>query len=511
MTQQLGRISGQLLKDNLIRDGIDINFRNFYGDEPLLYLDVVNRQINVNIDNGPESLNITSSAGTTKTTDLVSGNSQVDNLLFSGNIISTEIGTPIQISATGAGAKIISDRMIAGNIIFNDNNITSSSGNILLDTNESTKTIINSSLSMVGNLEVFGDINLDGDLSSASNIIVGNETLDIVRIIPNIGNTLIPKNTKIYNLGGTIPRNRWNDVYTDEIDSDSSMRISNVSIIEDTINRNTGTISINMLSTFPVSIFKEIRTLDLKISGNKISSLVDQNLRFLANGIGTIDLENSTNVTGNLSVDGNITLSGNLRSNSNVIIGNEPMDVVQINVQFDQELSPGTDNLYDLGKNNKRWSNAYIQEWRNIDNLFSQTLYVNNDLKIGGIINEITPLIPGTTISLIPDSGINDIEEIRFEENNITNLSNLPIRLASTGIGYYRISGDNGFVMPSGTIAQRPLPSVSPQGMTRWNTELEQIECFDSFTGTWRRSIGSGDVNIEEMEDYSYFYTLILG
>jgi hypothetical protein len=48
MGAELGRISGPLLADNLVRNGIDLSFRNFQADPDLLYLNVVDGRIGVN-------------------------------------------------------------------------------------------------------------------------------------------------------------------------------------------------------------------------------------------------------------------------------------------------------------------------------------------------------------------------------------------------------------------------------------------------------------------------------
>ena len=45
---QLGRISGPLLKDNLIRDGVDLRISNTELSTSLLYFNVNDRQISIN-------------------------------------------------------------------------------------------------------------------------------------------------------------------------------------------------------------------------------------------------------------------------------------------------------------------------------------------------------------------------------------------------------------------------------------------------------------------------------
>ena len=45
---QLGRIGGGVLKDNLERNGSNLNFKNSSGTTAILHLDVVNKRVGIN-------------------------------------------------------------------------------------------------------------------------------------------------------------------------------------------------------------------------------------------------------------------------------------------------------------------------------------------------------------------------------------------------------------------------------------------------------------------------------
>jgi hypothetical protein len=91
----------------------------------------------------------------------------------------------------------------------------------------------------------------------------------------------------------------------------------------------------------------------------------------------------------------------------------------------------------------------------------------------------------------------------------IRNDLNTPLKMATTGIGYLRLMGDNAFVVPAGTDAERdPSPEI---GDTRWNTDQQYLECFD---GTlYQVSIGGagGTISVSDMDDFSNVYVLMLG
>ena len=82
----IGRISGPLLKSNLIRDGIDLAF-----ETDLLYLDVTNSRISVNKIAPTQALDVD---GTTRTTNLiVDTQANIGNLHITGNTISSDLPT----------------------------------------------------------------------------------------------------------------------------------------------------------------------------------------------------------------------------------------------------------------------------------------------------------------------------------------------------------------------------------------------------------------------------------
>ena len=111
---QVGRISGGVLQDNLLRNGVDLAFEN-----DLLYLDVVNGRIGIK-NNAPIADLQTHTFGAT---NLISRNAlEVGDLIFSGNLIdnltsNTYINAPYAIQLDS----IHTDRLkIFDNVIEND-------------------------------------------------------------------------------------------------------------------------------------------------------------------------------------------------------------------------------------------------------------------------------------------------------------------------------------------------------------------------------------------------------
>ena len=87
----VGRISGPLLKSNLIRNGVDLAF-----ETDLLYLDVNNQRIGVRTASPSHELQVN---GTAKTTNLiVDTTANLADVTIEGNTISTTL--PLKVTNT---------------------------------------------------------------------------------------------------------------------------------------------------------------------------------------------------------------------------------------------------------------------------------------------------------------------------------------------------------------------------------------------------------------------------
>jgi hypothetical protein len=133
---------------------------------------------------------------------------------------------------------------------------------------------------------------------------------------------------------------------------------------------------------------------------------------------------------------------------------------------------------------------------------------VSDQLRLDGEINKISAIQSNDDVRLLPFTGITRIESTKWQDNEITNLLNTPLTIASTGTGYYVFSGTNGMVIPAGASGERP---ASPEvGDTRWNITEQYLECFDG--SVYIVATGGGDLVTQEfMEDLGFIYSAILG
>jgi len=288
-----------------------------------------------------------------------------------------------------------------------------------------------------------------------------------------------------------------NDARTTNLIVDTSARIDNIIPRADgTITTVLGPINIMPQTAGSYVNLQRMRSDDLDFNDNTISGTTsNQTIELKPSGTGTVEVLSSTNIYGNLGVTGNISIDGNLTKLGDLIVGDELYDpdtgqgdTVEIVPDFTQSILPGDDNLWDLGRDQldsspRRWNQAYVtDDLRNADRVTPLNVFVSDQMHLDGENNQIFATQSNDDLLLSPDTGIVYIENTKWETNNITNLVDTPLRFASTGIGYLRFMGDNGFVLPAGDNSTRPQNLGTPirpeLGDTRWNTDEEYLESF---------------------------------
>lgn len=302
-------------------------------------------------------------------------------------------------------------------------------------------------------------------------------------------------------------------INTNDLIADTA-RIGNVRFFEDTIGTTTGPLNIQTTDSNSVISYAKILTDDLEFDNSRISGInSNQNIEINSSGTGNTIFDSNVTITNDLYVSGNINVDGNLSTPNNIIIGDEILDTVTIAPDFTQSIIPGQNNVWSLGENTgdsspRRWSQLFVHDLTQVTTNRPNAVKVSDQLFLDGTVNKITGLQSNEDILLSPDTGITYIESTKWQDNDITNLLNTPLTFTSTGIGYLRFMGNNGFVLPAGDDASRP--SNPELGDTRWNTDEQYLECFDG--SVYQLSTGAGgEVTTEIMEDLGNLYSLVLG
>ena len=223
MANALGRISGQLLKDNLTRSGNDLKFDEFGSTDPLLNLNVTGRYISVNSDTTFRPLFVN---GKTLTSDLISlnglqGSSNL-KLSVSGNTIVSTQDLNL-FAATQVNANIID----TDNIRIDGNVISTKTLNTVLDITPAGSLDIYNKLNVTGNLWAketapgngTGRITLDG------NITFGSDGADTISFAADINTDINPNVDELYSIGSI--SQKWEGFYTELINGE---QVSSTSI-----------------------------------------------------------------------------------------------------------------------------------------------------------------------------------------------------------------------------------------------------------------------------------------
>jgi len=258
----VGRISGQLLKDNLLRDGTNLRFEN-----DLIYLlvsdaDGANHKVGIKTANPAYTLDVN---GTTRSTNILGTTFEVGDIHIEDNIINST-----------AGALVFEAATTNDEIIFNNN------------------VLIN------GNLHATGAITADGDLT------LGDANTDNIVFNADINSDLIPNTDNAFDLGSLTQS--WRRIYVD------NMRLGDPQITDE---YNFAQTSIVGSGTLPAKTFTGIANASNYTKINNTNT--DGHLALSSNGVGLIELVNDTRVHQDLNVLGDIATD-----NANYILLGDP-------------------------------------------------------------------------------------------------------------------------------------------------------------------------------------------
>lgn len=232
----IGRISGQMLKSNLLRAGVDLAF-----ETDLLYLDVVNSRIGVKTTSPSVDLEVN---GTTRTTNLVADTQvTVGTLNFSGNTILSSSST-INFQAAAGEATIYHSRLQIDDLQLQGNTISTTVSNSAIEIVPNGTGTVNiiSNTNITGNLGVSGNINATGNVVIGGNIQIGDALTDDIIINASIRSDLVPETDNTYDLGSATYR--WRTIYAAELFTDSisvpTLDIGNLMFRDNEITTTTG-------------------------------------------------------------------------------------------------------------------------------------------------------------------------------------------------------------------------------------------------------------------------------
>lgn len=199
MANTVGKISGQMLESDLLREGVPLAF-----DTDLLYLNVNSKRVGINTDTPFRTLLVDN---TIRTADLIVNNPfTLEDLTFSGNTISSN--SNLYLYASGPEPTITTKRLETANLYIDGNSIVSKilnadinlvpagTGNVVLD----------------ANVEVIGSLHATGDLTFDGNFVIGSDDNDNVSFAADLASDILPDVNNLYDIGTS--SKRFSDIYT---------------------------------------------------------------------------------------------------------------------------------------------------------------------------------------------------------------------------------------------------------------------------------------------------------
>jgi hypothetical protein len=248
----IGRISGPMLKADLLREGVDLAF-----ETDLLYLDVNNKRIGINKSDPEYDLDV---GGTTRSpfieiTDLA----EIGNITISGSTIDSNTGV---LELGTEDTVVYQNKLKIDDIEIQDNEIRS-----INESNIEFRPDSNAVVEIFADTNVYGNIFISGNITTEGDIFIGDNRLeDTIIFNAKFDSDLIPTITNEFDLGSTTKI--WKSIYVNTLYA-SQAEVSN-SIIAD-----------RMVID------------DIEIDNNEIrTTSANTDLRLSAPGTGRVRLEN---------------------------------------------------------------------------------------------------------------------------------------------------------------------------------------------------------------------------
>lgn len=206
--RSLGRISGPLLKDNLLRNGVDLAFKNDLDSSPLLYLEVSSGRLGIDTDSPSHTL---TNLQTTKTTTLIS-----DEYVSAANL---QLDNQGNLSALVGDINIISQQSVIIPIRFTNNtldiynNIIKSTSNIEIRPSGAVDIFQPSNL--------YNSLTVEIDTEFKNNVIFGTTENNTIEIKSNISSNIIPLEDRTFSLGSE--NKQWAELRSLQINGNLSL------------------------------------------------------------------------------------------------------------------------------------------------------------------------------------------------------------------------------------------------------------------------------------------------
>ncbi len=486
----VGRITGPLLKQNLLRNGVDLAF-----ETDLLYLDVNNTRVGINTATPQYDLDIN---GTARSIDLISsGTAYVGDVRINGNTIST-IANTLNLTTVGSDKVTALKTLDVDDLRLDTNVISTTVSNADIDIipDGTGKVNVTGNAQVTGNLNVTGNVSATGDITIGGNVTIGDDENDTINIVAGITSDLLPSETAKYNLGTTAET--WNSIHA------TSAYIDDIQIDTGVIQNTVSNADLELRYAGNGSVIID----DFVLKGSRISSANDI---VFAPSTGVVDIDGTGSIripAGTTAQRPSVPAVGMIRYNTTtskfegydgnwvVLTGVYDLDA---DTYITAELTPGAnDDTIRFYAGGTEIASVTQTEF-NVAKLQIDSISIDGQT--------ISTTTANTDLILAPNgTGGVQIDNINISQSTINNTSTDAVTtFSSTGTGFFEIAGTDGFVVPVGTGSERhPSPVI---GMMRWNTTDGRLEIYD---GTQWDSVAGSSGSVSQTDAQNIALELVL-
>jgi len=253
-----------------------------------------------------------------------------------------------------------------------------------------------------------------------------------------------------------------------------------------------------------------VETGNLRIDNNKLLSTIGNVVVSAANN--TVNLLTNTNITKDLSIVGDLSFDGNLN-----LIGNQTTDILNLNVNFDQDVNPHITGVHSLGTQSKEWldlntNKGYIGDVLFYNNYVS-TFESNADLELrasgtGQVDISNNNLEITNSLQVNGTTNLQDLNTNSFVLSNNLNIStnfsttNLTVENITVGsqAQFEEINIDGNVIATTSTNANLELRANGTGNILLPTQDLIVSNNLD-VQGTWNTS----DMNVTQQVSASQF------
>ena len=223
---QVGRISGPLLKDNLLRNGVDLSFSNTLGTDYVLYLDVSTSTLGITKD--VPATDLDNIGNTLRSTNFIN-NTVYPVPIANFNIDDSDLNVLVGDINLNAGEAIVLSNFENDNIKISDNTISTYRSNASIELNPNGTGIVN----IINGLNVYGHLDTPYQLTLGGSITLGDSLAqDTIDFKSEVTSNFNPDVSHTSNVGSL--SKQWATSHSETLNS-RRLNSSNVEIFDNVI------------------------------------------------------------------------------------------------------------------------------------------------------------------------------------------------------------------------------------------------------------------------------------